>query len=154
MTDFKKSQVEIMVDLIKKDNPGSELKPTEIYFTDVVQRTPTPDLPRNTEVTMRVSDVGSKYKGTRTFYYNRIDINDFKYDGLVTEEHLTIDPGTVLLSDDLHLKLSKVFDIRIDKDMIVSETLPVVVSDPVPYTVVFKPTNLTIIGDLEIQLKR
>lgn len=151
--DWTKTPKDVLIQLLIKDHPDNALELNWIEVGPPERITPTPDIPRNTKVTV-YSTPDSEYRGDRTYYYNRVDINEFLFDGLVTNEHLVIDPLTAINHKDLHGYLSDVLKIYIDKDMIVDRSLPLIGSSPVATQVDFNPLNLTITGSLNITLLR
>lgn len=153
--DYRRSQSEIVIDLIRQNNDNKEL---EIEWVDIglpVVHVPTPDMPRDTSVTL-ISSPTSPMRGTKEYFYNRIDINAFLFDGLVLPEHLQI--LIVGESRSIHLAtaLSDILQITITPEMIVNTPLPLIPIDGtlIPYTVQMKTTNLAIVGDLIVSLHR
>lgn len=154
MIDFTQSPHRVLIELIKQDNPGKPLQDTWISFDDPIEITPTPDIPRNTKIFGRSSE-DSEYSGDKWFYYNRLDIQDMKFDGLVDDTHLTFDPGYATTTSGLAQKLSEAFDLHIAPEMIVDEPLPMVLlGTPVVVTVTLNPLNKTFIGTVDVTLLR
>lgn len=151
---FWKTQHEILCDLIKKDNPDEVLTYDWLEFGEPEVIDPSDDIPRNTRILAKSTEA-SPYAGDKTFYYNRLDINVFHFDGMVEDEHKVIDPEYIVKTDDLFEKISDVFKIRISKNMIVSKPLPLVImGQTVPVDIEFKDNNKTIIGTCVIYLRR
>lgn len=154
MIDFNQSQHMVLVELIKQDNPGKPLPDPWVTFDDPVGITPTADIPRNTKIFAR-SSLDSEYAGNKWFYYNRLDIQDMRFDGLVSDEHLTFDPGLATTTQELAPQLSQIFDLNISPEMITDEQLPLVSpGTPVVVTVTLNPMNKTFIGTVDVTLVR
>src|SRR5690606_33213276 len=116
--------------------------------------TPTLDIPRNTKIYARSSQ-DSEYVGDKWFYYNRLDIQEMYFDGLVTAEHLTFDPGYANTTTGLAGKISEAFGILITPDIIVEEPLPMVIAgDIVNVLITLNPMNKTFIGTFNVTLIR
>lgn len=148
---FQDNQVDMMIALIRLSNVDKELDPTDVTFDPPIAIQPTVDRPRNTSVYV-TSTTSGKYLGERTFYYNRIDIQNLRYGDLVTDEHLTFPKGTAITTQDLSDKLAEVFGIRIDREMLVDEPLPSVADGDKVVTVTFNPGNFAIIGKVDVTL--
>lgn len=152
--DFNRPQEQILIDLIRINNEDKSL---ELEWVDVsipVTLTPDPDMPRNTEVTLTMLP-SSPLRGSRSFFYNRLDIEDFLFDGLVRPEHLRVVVTNEVSIAQLAPKLSEILHIRITPDMVVDKPLPLTPIEGEQGTwFELKPTNYAIIGSLYIWLTR
>lgn len=152
--DYSKPPLEVIVDLLLENHPGEILEPDWLAIDTVEVIDPTPDIPRNTKILVK-STVTSEYYGDKVYYYNRLNIVEFLFEGLITPDDLTIDPGFANTTSQLAGLLSDVLKIHLDDSMIVPEALPIMLSNQeYPITIFMSPNNPVFIGQLSVILKR
>lgn len=153
--DYKRPEHQIVIDLIMLDNPGYRLEVDDVDFDLPVEIVDPPvDLPRNASVRLTALPT-SNYLGSNVYFYNRVDINDFTYNGLLTPSDLQLTVQYELTTQQLYPKLSALLGCTITPSMIVYETLPVVPNgELVPVTIRMNPLNWVITGEMQLHLKR
>lgn len=153
--DFNRPEKEILIDLIRQNNDDKELQLDWVDIGVPVNIVPDEDMPRNTEVLLTMKPT-SPLRGAKSYFYNRLDVNEFLFDGLVLPEHLTIPVGGESRKTQLAGKLSNILHILITPDMIVDEPIPLVPNPPaLAYTTIsLKPVNYAITGVVSVRLTR
>lgn len=151
--DWTLPQRDIILTLIARDNEQEEVDLTSFILDKPMRRIPTEDIPRNTSIRLTAIPT-STYYGERIFYYNRVDINDFKYDGLIDKDALTIKLEGETSSKELAPKISSILGALITEDMLFDLPIPLLVKGELPWELIIDVNCFTMYGRLSITLKR
>lgn len=139
MIDFKRTEAEIALALIGRDN-GIYLLPDQVVFGTPVQILGV----RNTVVIL-TANTSSLFYGNKTIYYNRVSLNN-----LLANKNKTFNRNTSLKLSDLLPQINERFDLNLSKDQIVDSDLDHQ-SDSV-VTLTLKPSNLVFIGSISLSV--
>lgn len=146
-------QDRIVLDLIARDNEIESVSLVDFELTRPDAIVPTEDIPRNTRIVLKSKPTGTHY-GTRTFYYNRIDINDFLFNGLITEEDLILKVGTETSTAALARQLGELLHIHMTPEMILDVPIPLFTSGQMSMDMVAHDYCYTLRGRVNVTLTR
>ena len=130
-TDYTRSEIEVVVDLIRKDNQDRPLTSGQITFGRPSVFTPIPGFDRNT-IVVATSIPGRGFRGNQTFYYNRVPLSKFVPPD--SPEILYFDDSELTKVSELLPELNRRLKTNITPDKVIEQNLPVFgEGDPRPY---------------------
>lgn len=150
ISDFTKSPVDIVVDLINHDNPGANL--TADMFTLGLPTVSSGGEAegRNTDLTITgVQEAG--VVGSTTVYYNRLNLSEF-----ITDSEYVIPLESKTTVADLILHLNADLGVNITPSDFVEADLPEFMGTPGEerdVTIVFNPDSLVWVGNVTVTVR-
>lgn len=124
-TDYTRDEIDVLIDLIRRDNSNKILHPLMVSFGNPQVFTPTVQIDRNTMI-VATARPGYQYRGSQTFYYNRVPLSKFVEPG-VTD--LTFDPFGKQFVSDLLPELNERLGTNLTANRIIDFNLPSIQDD-------------------------
>lgn len=124
-TDYTRDEIDVLIDLIRRDNSNKALHPLMVGFGNPQVFTPTVEIDRNTMI-VATARPGYQYRGSQTFYYNRVPLSKFVEPG-VTD--LTFDPFGKQFVSDLLPELNERLGTNLTANRIIDFNLPSIQDD-------------------------
>ena len=155
VSDFTQASKQIVLDLINGQNPGANLVLEKFDFSAITATGGNGG--KQVELTV-TSKRGSGYRGSQTFNYNRLFLNEMP--GIVKEE--TLERDLLKLSDILTF-INETFGMNIDASDVLVNGTDLDVSDPdieqvfdqaEVFTIEARPTSYVWLGDLMFSLTK
>ena len=151
-TDYTRDEIDVLIDLIRRDNSNKALSNVMVTFGNPGVFSPTPQINRNT-LMVATARPGYMYRGSQTFYYNRVPLNEFVEVGVT---NLDFDPVGKFFISDLLPELNRRLNINLKAERIIDGTLPVIPDNATEVGVQIQvlPTSMVYLGALLVKLKR
>lgn len=151
-TDYTRDEIDVVIDLIRRDNSNKALSNVMVTFGNPNVFTPTEEINRNTMV-VGTARPGFMYRNSQSFYYNRVPLTKFVEPGVT---NLDFDPDGKLKISDILPELNERLNINLEADRIIDSGLPVLGDQEVSVDVQIQvlPTSMVYLGNLLVKLKR
>lgn len=151
-TDYTRDEIDVLIDLIRRDNSNKILHPLMVSFGNPNTFNPTPEIARNSMV-VATARPGYQYRGSQTFYYNRVPLNKFVDVGITDLDFK--EEGKTNISD-LLPELNERLNINLSANRIIDSGLPVIPEGVASVDVLIQvlPTSLVYKDTLLVRLVR
>jgi len=112
------------VDLVNRDNPGLNLKVTDVDFSQAIDN-PDVGIQRDSRITLTSKNL-QRFKGPTTLWYNRIDLNRIFGGGTVSVviDHAEGDVDAIYYTTDLVGPLNQRFGLDLEEQDVVVTAIP------------------------------
>lgn len=153
---YQQTEDLILLDLIYATNNVDKevVSYDNFFFKKTSIRTPTEDKLRNTRIEL-VAKPTVQYYGLREFFYNRVFIEEFTFNGLVTKEHLTFKITDEQTSHDIIPQVNYAIGVQLTEEMVTKHPLPIHKLKEgrlTPYFFYPRHDNLVFLGQLKVWL--